>query len=210
MQSFLSKLAGFGLIVGGFAATGDLRGLVDRGTRLVNATTVPVDAEAEPASPPPGPVPQPAYAVQAAPTVQPVQPAPAAPVAPAAPAEARDAPIGHPVAAARLPVSTLESLDLRTLVPGKRLAVWVGTPPALVAFDVVDPASGEVLEQQLTQAGGAPHAIPRRVRLEGDAARPRQIVRGGSLRLSPLGIAHGASPAGPTETLGPVRAIQIE
>lgn len=204
MQSFLSKLAGFGLIVGGFAATGDLRGLVDRGTRLVNATTVPVDAETEPASPPPGPVPQSAYAVQAVPTAPPVQPAPPAP------AEARDAPVGHPVAAARLPVSTLESLDLRTLAPGKRLAVWVGTPPALVAFDVVDPASGEVLEQQLTQAGEAPHAIPRRVRLEGDAARPRQIVRGGSLRLSPLGIAHGASPAGPTETLGPVRAIQIE
>jgi hypothetical protein len=204
MQSFLSKLAGFGLIVGGFAATGDLRGLVDRGTKLVNATTVPVDAEAEPASPPPGPVPQPAYAVQALPAAPPVQPALPAP------AEARDAPVGHPVAAARLPVSTLESLDLRTLAPGKRLAVWVGTPPALVAFDVVDPASGEVLEQQLTQAGEAPHAIPRRVRLEGDAARPRQIVRGGSLRLSPLGIAHGASPAGPTETLGPVRAIQIE
>jgi len=204
MQSFLSKLAGFGLIVGGFAATGDLRGLVDRGTRLVNATTVPVDAEAEPASPPPGPVPQSAYAVQAVPTAPPVQPAPPAP------AEARDAPVGHPVAAARLPVSTLESLDLRTLAPGKRLAVWVGTPPALVAFDVVDPASGEVLEQQLTQAGEAPHAIPRRVRLEGDTSRPRQIVRGGSLRLSPLGIAHGASPAGPTETLGPVRAIQIE
>jgi hypothetical protein len=204
MQSFLSKLAGFGLIVGGFAATGDLRGLVDRGTRLVNATTVPVDAETEPASPPPGPVPQSAYAVQAVPTAPPVQPAPPAP------AEARDAPVGHPVAAARLPVSTLESLDLRTLAPGKRLAVWVGTPPALVAFDVVDPASGEVLEQQLTQAGEAPHAIPRRVRLEGDTSRPRQIVRGGSLRLSPLGIAHGASPAGPTETLGPVRAIQIE
>jgi|688.fasta_scaffold35762_7 hypothetical protein len=204
MQSFLSKLAGFGLIVGGFAATGDLRGLVDRGTRLVNATTVPVDAEAEPASPPPGTVPQPAYAMQAVPAAPPVQ------AAPPAPADARDAPVGHPVAAARLPVSTLESLDLRTLAPGKRLAVWVGTPPALVAFDVVDPASGEVLEQQLTQAGEAPHAIPRRVRLEGDTSRPRQIVRGGSLRLSPLGIAHGASPAGPTETLGPVRAIQIE
>jgi hypothetical protein len=206
MQSFLSKLAGFGVIVGGFAATGDLRHLVDRGTKLVNATTVPVDAETEPASPPPGPVPQPAYAVQAVPAVQPVQSAPAAP----APADARDAPVGHPVAAARLPVSTLESLDLRTLAPGKRLAVWVGTPPALVAFDVVDPASGEVLEQQLTQAGEAPHAIPRRVRLEGDTSRPRQIVRGGSLRLSPLGIAHGASPAGPTETLGPVRAIQVD
>ena len=118
--------------------------------------------------------------------------------------------MGRPVAAPRLPVSTLESLDLRTLAPGKRLTVWVGTPPVLVAFDVVDPGSGEVLEQQFARAGEAPHAIPRRVRLEGDAARPRQIVRGGALRLSPLGIAHGASPAGPTETLGPVRAITVD
>ena len=198
MQSLLAKLAGFGVIVGGFAATGDLRGLVDRGTRLMNATTVPL--ETEPA-PPPLLAPEPTRTAHAAPPVQP---------APSAPAEARDAPVGRPVAAPRLPVSTLESLDLRTLAPGKRLTVWVGTPPVLVAFDVVDPASGEVLEQQITRAGEAPHAIPRRVRLEGDTARPRQIVRGGSLQLSPLGIAHGASPAGPTETLGPVRAIQIE
>jgi len=198
MQSLLSKLAGLGVIVGGFAATGDLRGLVDRGTRLVNATTVPL--ETEPALPP-ALAPEP---TRTAPAASPVQPAPSAP------AEARDAPVGRPVAAPRLPVSTLESLDLRTLAPGKRVTVWVGTPPVLVAFDVVDPASGEMLEQQFTRAGEAPHAIPRRVRLEGDAARPRQIVRGGSLQLSPLGIAHGASPVGPTETLGPVRAITVD
>ncbi|MEI6240075.1 MAG: hypothetical protein WCR51_06780 [Planctomycetia bacterium] len=201
MQSLLAKLAAFGVIVGGFAATGDLRRLAERGTRLVNATTVPV--EAAPPAPGSDRGPPPSGPSHPEPVVSPAQPAPA-------PAEARDAPVGHPVSAARLPVSTLESINLRTLSPGKRLAVWVGTPPALVAFDIVDPASGEVLEQQLTQAGGAPHAIPRRVRLEGDASRPRQIVRGGSLRLLPLGIAHGASPAGPAETLGPVRAIEVQ
>lgn len=202
MQSLLSKLAAFGVIVGGFAATGDLRRLADRGTRLVNATGVPVEAEA--ALPPPAAESQPSHTIQAAPVIPPVQPAPPAP------AEARDAPVGHPVSAPRLPVSTLESLDLRTLAPGKRLAVWVGTPAALVAFDIVDPASSEVLEQQLAQAGGAPHAIPRRIRLEGDGARPQQILRGGTLRLSPLGVAYGASPVGPTETLGPIRAIEVK
>lgn len=190
MQSLLAKLAAFGVIVGGFAATGDLRRLADRGTRLVNATGVPVEAEAAPPMPHAQPVP-------------PVQSAP-----PATP-EAHDAPVGHPVSSPRLPVSTLESLDLRTLSPGRRLAVWVGTPPTPIAFDVVDPAEGEVLEQQFTQAGGPPHAIPRRIRLEGDSPRPL-IVRGGTLRLTPLGVAYGGSPAGPTETLGPIRAIEVQ
>ena len=189
MQSLVTKLAAFGVIVGGFAATGDLRRLADRGVRLVNATGVPVEAEAA------APMPQ-------------AQPVPSLQPAPPAPAEARDAPVGHPVSAPRLPVSTLESLDLRTLSPGRRLAVWVGTPPTLVAFDLVDPATGEVLEQELTQAGGVPHAIPRRVRLEGDSSRPL-IVRGGALRLTPLGVAYGGGPAGTTETLGPVRAIEV-
>jgi hypothetical protein len=208
MQSLFSKLAACGVIVGGFAATGDLRHLADRGTRLMNATSVPVEAEAAPGPMPPEP--QPAHSAQAAPALPPPATAPAVQPPTTAPAEARDAPIGHPVAAARLPTSTLESLDLRSLAPGQRLGVWVGTPPTLVAFDLVDPATGEVLEQELTQAGGAPHAIPRRVRLEGDAKRPRLIVRGGTLRLVPLGIAYGASAAGPAETLGPVRAIEVQ
>lgn len=207
MQSLLAKLAACGVILGGFAATGDLRYLADRGSTLVNSTSVPVEAEAAPAVP----AVSPALPVSPAPHVShalPVRPLPPVESAPPAPPEARDAPVGHPVSAPRLPISTLESLDLRTLSPGKRLAVWVGAPPTIVAFDVVDPATGEVLEQELTQASGAAHAIPRRVRLEGDSSRPL-IVRGGTLRLTPLGVAYGASPAGPAETLGPVRAIEV-
>lgn len=207
MQSLFAKLAACGVIVGGFTATGDLRHLADRGTRLMNATSVPVEAEAAPGPMPPEP--QPAHPAQAAPALPPPSSAPAAPLASPAPAEARDAPVGHAVAAPRLPTSTLESLDLRSLAAGQRLAVWVGTPPTLVAFDLVDPATGEVLEQAATEAGGAPHAIPRRVRLEGDATRPL-IVRGGMMRLVPLGIAYGARAAGPAETLGPVRAIEAQ
>ena len=198
MQSLLAKLAALAVLGAGFAATGDLRRLVDRGARLLNATTVPTREEQATAATP-------------VPALSPAPPAaPAPPAVSAAPSDARDAPVGRPVDAPRLPTSTLDSLDLRTLSPGTRLAVWVGTPPTLVVFDLVDPSSGEVLEQQLLQAGGAPHALPRRVRLEGDAGLPRQIVRGGSLRLTPLGIAYGGSPVGPTETLGPVRALQIQ
>jgi hypothetical protein len=30
------------------------------------------------------------------------------------------------------------------------------------------------------------------------------------LRLTPLGVAYGGRPAGPAETLGPVRAIEVK
>lgn len=204
MQSLLAKLAAFAVLVGGFAVTGDLRRLADRGTRFVNATTVPAGAEqpAEPAPPlPPPPVaPPPAPSPPTVPTAQAV---------PTAPADTRDAPIGRPVDALRLPTSSLDTVDLGTLAPGKRLVVWVGSPPMAAAFDVVDPATGEVLEQSLAQPGTTPHAIPRRLRLEGNAARPRQVSRGTTLRLVPLGVAYGSRPAGPAETLGPVRAIEV-
>jgi hypothetical protein len=37
-----------------------------------------------------------------------------------------------------------------------------------------------------------------------------RIERGGTLRLTPLGVAYGGRPAGPAETLGPVRAIEVK
>jgi hypothetical protein len=109
-----------------------------------------------------------------------------------------------------LPTSTLDTVDLRSLAPGARVTVWVGSPTATVAFDVVDPALGEVLEQSASQPGGGPQAVSRRLRLEGASSRPTRIDRGGMLRLTPLGVAYGSRPAGPAETLGPVRAIEVK
>ena len=193
MQSLFAKLAAFGVIVGGFAATGDLRRLADRGTRLLNATTVPTGTSAT--APPAPPVAGPAPGHQPAMSAQPGLP--------------RDAPLGRPVDPPRLPTSTLENVDLATLAPGRRLTVWAGNPPVPLAFDIVDPATGEVLEQSASLAGDGPQAVSRRVRLEGATSRPSRIDRGGILRLSPLGVAQGGHPAGPVETLGPVRAVQV-
>ncbi|MFM8379298.1 MAG: hypothetical protein ACKOB1_08235, partial [Planctomycetia bacterium] len=136
-------------------------------------------------------------------------PAPTVPEPQGSPASHPDAPLGRPVDALRLPMSTLETVDLRALGPGARVTVWVGSPPAAIAFDIVDPASGEVLEQSASLSGGGPLAVSRRLRLEGASSRPTQIDRGGMLRMVPLGVAYGSRPAGPAETLGPVRALEV-
>jgi len=203
MQSLLAKFAAVALLGAGFAATGDLRRLAERGSRLLNSTAVPAgDADAAGAQPAPGPPPTAAPA----PTIS--QPRVAEPQG--SQAIHPDAPLGRPVDALRLPMSTLETVDLRALAPGARVTVWVGSPPAAVAFDIVDPASGEVLEQSASLSGGGPLAVSRRLRLEGASGRPTEIDRGGMLRLVPLGVAYGSRPSGPTETLGPVRALEVK
>jgi len=202
MQSLLAKLATIALLGAGFAVTGDLRRLAERGSRLLNSTAVPAgDADAAGAQPAPGPPPTAAPA----PTIS--QPRVAEPQG--SQAVHRDAPLGRPVDALRLPTSTLDTVDLRSLAPGARVTVWVGSPTATVAFDVVDPVSGEVLEQSASQPGGGPQAVSRRLRLEGASSLPTRIDRGGMLRLTPLGVAYGGRPVGPAETLGPVRAIDV-
>lgn len=207
MQSLLAKIAALALLGAGFAATGDLRRLTERGARFLNTTTVPAGrAEAaaggsipDPPGPRPPVAPPPAPAQNAAPET-----------ASSPPADHRDAPLGSPVEVRRLPVSTLESIDIGKLAPGARLTLWVGPARTPVEFDVVDPGVGEVLEQVASPAGQQPRGIARRLRLEGTSGRPTQIDRGGMLRLTPLGVAYGGRPTGPAETLGPVRAIEVQ
>lgn len=194
MQPLLARIAAVALLGAGFAVTGDLRRLAERATRFLNATTVPTGgADRATAS---------ATAGQA--------PAASGAQATLVPDHHRDAPLGRPVDAPRLPTATLDTVDLRSLAPGARVMVWVGSPTATVAFDVVDPVSGEVLEQSGSQPGGGPQAVSRRLRLEGMSTLPTRIDRGGMLQLTPLGVAYGGRPAGPAETLGPVRAIEVK
>ena len=49
MRTFLARCTMLGLLVGGFALTGDAGWIVRQGQSILNATTVP--AAAEPASP---------------------------------------------------------------------------------------------------------------------------------------------------------------
>lgn len=178
-----------GILVGGFALTGDAGWIVNRGRSLLDATTLPAesDARVEPASAPVAP-----------PAASPPAPA-AAPNSPTWAADFRPAPVEVQVAPSlAAPVESppadggLAGVDLRTLRPGDRLRVWSGG--SIVAFDIVDPARGEAIQQPAT----------RRVRI-GGAINPHRIERGGVVVVQPrAGISGHESP---TERLGPIRAI---
>jgi len=208
MSSLFSKLTACGLLVGGFAVTGDLGRLAERGTKLVNATGVPSDQVPPEKSPPVVcPPTAPVGAPAAAPGSPPLPaPPPVAPEPPSPRSGAVDGPVGRSAEPPRLPVSTPAKIDLGTLRPGQRLTIWAGSPSAAYAFDIVDPATGEVLEQ--SPAGGRPGMAPRRLRLVSDGPRTTIVTLNADIRLMPLGIARGTA-AGPTDTLGPVRAIEV-
>ena len=223
MQTFLAKCTALAVLLGGFFVTGDVAKLAEQGTKLLNATTVPDTGPAE-ALPPEPAVAAPYEAAAPAPP-QPVQP-PAHPVAqsvaaatPAAPAPAPvphpRAPLGHRVTRPVPPADSPAALELASLRAGDRLLVWVGRSPAttaVIAYDIVDPAAGEALEHRhlFEDEDAAVHAVPRRVQLSGDSMRGGLIMRGGMLRLLPAGIVHGAGAAQQIETLGPVRAMQVQ
>ena len=227
MQSFLAKCAALGIVAGGFAVTGDLGRLADRGRRLLDATGVPTDgsaghAEAAAAALPSAVAARPAASPGEPPAIV-VQPAPAAQsAAPAAKPQARplsgdapaDAPVGRPVAP--LPSSGgVAAVDLRQIAPGGRVLVWVrrpGTAAAghedreLIALDVIDPATGEALEHRPAAVGdrSPSHAVPRRVAVATDQAG--RIARGDMLRLAPV---RGVNGTGAVEQIGRVLALEL-
>ncbi|MFM7033835.1 MAG: hypothetical protein ACKOYJ_01375, partial [Planctomycetia bacterium] len=205
MSNFLARCAAIGLVGGGFAVTGDLGWLAARGMRLINARTVPSEQAA--AEQPVAPAPSPGAPFTPA---APPSPAMAAPPGPRAADPFRGPPAPLPAAPVagdlRPPVGGPERIDLAGLRPGERVTVWIGRPAAsgpqpCIAFDLVDPASGEAL---LVGRGMA----PRRVSIGVAAGGPsRSIARGDTLLVTPSGPAHHATGAG--EALGPVTAIAI-
>ena len=195
MRSFLARCTMIGLLVCGFALTGDAGWIVSRGQSLLNATTVPAvadlwgsgsNAAAQPAPATPGP-------------------APAAPPAPSEPAWAagfQPAPVEVHVSPSLAAPAVLPPadggqavVDLRLLRPGDRVQAWVAGSP--VVFDLVDPASGEAIQQPAT----------RRVQLAG-AAQPHRIERNGWLLVRPRAGVSGHEP--PPVRIGPVQAIQVQ
>jgi len=212
--NFLVRSAAVGLVAGGFAFTGDLGWLADRGRRLLEARDVP--AATAPGSPAPAPslgpaaaypaLPLPAFAPtppHAAAPLPPPPPTPATPAASPAPAAA-PAPARSPVV--EPPADGPDRLAFRPLPPGSRVVVWIapaghaGRPIRLI-FDLVDPTTGEAIVSE--QAGTSPAAPARRVTLRTDAAEG-VLVRGGSIHLAGTGLA-GAD-AG--VWLGPIAAIE--
>jgi hypothetical protein len=217
MQSFLVKCAALGIVAGGFAVTGDLGRLADRGRRLLEASAVPSETPSQPATtdaPPHTPEPAQAPAALQAPEAV---PAPAA--APAPPRESPfDAPVCRPFAVPAPPAAGPDSIDLDGLPPGSRLLVWVrrsggasaGRSTDLIALDMIAPHAGEALEHRhaaLTHGGEtAPvHVAPRRVVITRDAGG--RIARGGVLRLAPV---RGVNGLAAEETVGTIQALDVQ
>jgi hypothetical protein len=221
MKTFLSRCAAVGLIAGGFAITGDLSRLMARGTHLLNATAIPQESPTAPVegvpSPanthPPGQMPaMTAAADQSAAAVPLPAAVPSAAPQPAATADPFDAPVGRRVSHPAPPADGLERIDSSSLQLGDRLLVWIGGRGgrhAVIAFDLIDPASGEAIEHRHVFTDMDDDGVQiagRRVRFAG-ATNPRQIAVADQILLLPIGIVHGAPAA---ESLGPVTAIQLQ
>lgn len=240
MRTLLAKGCVLALIAGGFVFTGDLGRVFARGRRVLEATTIPGTAADPSASSPPPAVKVPSLpaltapdgaAQEATPSPEPTStlsplPATGPPPPPA------DAPIGARTTVSAPPIHSPESVDLGTLGPGDRIVVWVGrrggrtgAPGSMtIAFDVIDPATAEVLEQRHagTGDGGINHAPYRRIRILGSAtegflggASPTgpsgRISRRQSLQVVPVEAtaADGGVAPDAVETIGPVQAISV-
>lgn len=229
MRTFLAKCSAVALIAGGFALTGDAGRLLARGRGVIDATTIP--QAAAPSAPAP-PVVSDAPAVveaesAATPPAQPATaPASAASSLPASPPPP-DAPVGSP-APRFVPGGTAQTtVHVTALSPGDRILVWIGKNAARgtvapLAFDVVDPVTGDAIE--LRHASGddrrSPLAPRRRVRLEGSLqqgmfAGSRSALVGGRIDVQRALVLSSIDPPGTarssatSETIGPVVGLRV-
>jgi len=237
MQSFLAKCAAIGIIAGGFAVTGDLSRLADRGRRLIDATGVPTDRSAAPETLPPLPAGAASSAAapsaSGAPSRPTPTPQPAASTPPnnaaasAVPVEKpwrlpgdapADAPVGLPVSMPKPVSGGVDHVDLPRLPAGSRILVWVPQPGEagrgpggtdLIALDIIDPAAGEALEHRHAgvTAGSRGPIHAAPRRVRIVADAAGRVIRGDVLRLEPL---RGVNGTGRREELGRVLALDVK
>lgn len=197
MQNLLAKLAALGVIGGGFAATGDLGWLANRGMRVLDAVEVasPVAPE-DPAWTGFEPRPAGGLGVPAeppAPVVSPVGPPPTAP----------------PAVVMRPPAGGPRQIVWANLAAGGRVVVWLASGGTrCMVLDCVDAETGEALayEAAAVSPEGRPLTTagpPRRVVVGRDGPG---LVVGGILQLAPAGIAARDSGG---QRLGPIEALTL-
>jgi hypothetical protein len=214
MSNILSRLAAVGIVAGGFALTGDLGKLAQRGIDVVNSRDVPwpraTHAEATPSPADDG-------AQSASETTASPEPAAGA-VASGAAAPGPTRPLGVVRDTEfRPPRDGLDQIDPSSLEAGGRIVVWLSMPRRsggrayrCLVFDVVDPSSGEALAYEAVSftGDGVPQATatpPHRVRLVGHGPSGT-IVRGGEIDVQRRGIA--ADGVG-GECIGPIAALDL-
>lgn len=233
MSSILARCAAIGIVAGGFALTGDLGRLADRGLKVLNASDVPAarsnedaTAVASEATTAPSSTPT------AAPAGSPALPPPRA-ITDSPPPRPTPAAASHPAAAHDpAPVATtldfrpaaggVEQADISALDPGNRLVVWltvarrVGNPAyRCLVFDMVDSAAAEALVYEAVSftADGHPRATatpPRRVRIVG-GVDGHSVAKGAAILIQHLGIAQGigGDHGGAGEVVGPIVSLDV-
>ena len=214
MPNLLAKLTALGLIGGGFAATGDLGWIAERGMRVLAAADVATPSahgEAVPATdagrdfacPASAPVAAPEAAAPPAPI-----PSPAPPISPAAPpAATRPASL----TATQPPAGGPKQIAWAGIAAGDRIVVWLaaGGTRCLV-LDVVDPAVGEALAYDAAAISpeGRPLMAagpPRRV-VVGRRSGESGLTVGGMISLASAGIATQGEGG---RWLGPIEALTL-
>ncbi len=213
MSNILARCTAVGLVAGGFALTGDLGRLADRGLKVLNASDVPVAASTSEAG----------QSVTAS-TV------PSEPAAGSAGEPVPDGPASLPPPQAdaalpevtrtvdfRPPVSGVGQVVVSSLEAGQRLVIWLKVDRRTAAaayrclvFDMVDPRTAEALLYEAVSFGpdGQPKATatpPCRVMIEGDAGA---LIPGGSARIHHKGIALGDHP-GAGDRIGPIVSLDV-
>jgi len=149
-----------------------------------------------------------------------------------------DAPVGWPADVPPPPANALSTIGLASLAPGDRVFVWLSraahggkhiTPHLLVAFDIVDPTTAEVLEHRhsvspssgASASGGAfasRGASASAALFIGRSTQPtapltagnsRQIDCGEPLSVAALAGSHASSAPGIVDHLGVVTALAV-
>lgn len=209
MPNLLAKLTALGLIGGGFAATGDLGWLAERGRKVLDAADVASPANEGDASSPSVPAAGVTSGAEASPSaIEPPAAVPAVPsTAPVTPAIAVAA--AQPVLKA--PAGGPKQVAWAGITAGDRIVVWLATGGTrCLVLDIVDPAAGEALayDAAAVSAEGQPLMAagpPRRV-VVGRRSGESGLAVGGMISLAPAGIAtHGEG----GRWLGPIAALAL-
>lgn len=196
MHGFFSKVLALGVVAAGFFLTGDLSWVMDRAGSWARGDAPPSATAADPAE-------ATADTAAAAPVVSPPPAVPAGVSASPATAAADSTPPARPEGGVTLPHLTDDQISVGLLRSGDR--ILARTQHEVVAFDLIDPASGEAVEHRHALLGAD-------MATAAALATPRRVVLPATLAVGQPAAFHavGGAPAALPPPAGMIAALGIE